>query len=67
VEDQRTLSAVERASTATLNPSSAFAQVHTRCVIVSFLANLSWHDDNKIQMYQAAEEVKWFTNCDSRN
>ena len=38
-------------------PFSAVTQVHTRCVVVSFLANLSWHDDNKIQMYQAAEEV----------
>ncbi|CBN77602.1 hypothetical protein Esi_0004_0241 [Ectocarpus siliculosus] len=30
---------------------------HTKCVMASFLAKLSWHDDNKIQMYQAAEEV----------
>lgn len=33
------------------------AQVHTKCVMASFLSNLSWHDDNKIQMYQASEEV----------
>lgn len=33
------------------------AQTHTRCVMASFLSNLSWHDDNKIQMYQASEEV----------
>lgn len=26
--------------------------------MASFLSNLSWHDDNKIQMYQASEEVK---------
>lgn len=32
-------------------------QTHTKCVMASFLAKLSWHDDNKIQMYQAAEEV----------
>lgn len=25
--------------------------------MASFLAKLSWHDDNKVQMYQAAEEV----------
>lgn len=25
--------------------------------MASFLSNLSWHDDNKIQMYQASEEV----------
>ncbi|CAN0153209.1 unnamed protein product, partial [Pylaiella littoralis] len=34
-----------------------FQQMHTRCVMASFLSNLSWHDDNKIQMYQAAEET----------
>ena len=25
----------------------------------SFLANLSWHDDNKIQMYQTEEVNNW--------
>lgn len=33
--------------------------MRTRCVVSSFLSNLSWHDDNKIQMYQTAEEVWW--------
>ncbi|CAM9123769.1 unnamed protein product, partial [Hapterophycus canaliculatus] len=32
-------------------------QMHTRCMIASFLSLLSWHDDNKIHMYQAAEET----------
>lgn len=36
------------------------AQMHTRCVMASFLSNLSWHDDNKIQMYQASEEVSMY-------
>lgn len=36
---------------------SRVAQMRTRCVMASFLSNLSWHDDNKIQMYQASEEV----------
>lgn len=34
--------------------------MHTRCMLASFLSLLSWHDDNKIQMYQAAEEVIFF-------
>ncbi|CAM9680484.1 unnamed protein product, partial [Sphacelaria rigidula] len=31
--------------------------MRTRCVVSSFLSNLSWHDDNKIQMYQTADEM----------
>eukprot|EP00752_Nemacystus_decipiens_P010771 g9583.t2 len=34
-----------------------FQEMNTRCVMASFLSNLSWHDDNKIQMYQASEET----------
>ncbi|CAM9652718.1 unnamed protein product [Ascophyllum nodosum] len=34
-----------------------FQMMHTRCVVSSFLSNLSWHDDNKIQMHQTGGEV----------
>lgn len=45
-------------------PPYPVAQMHTRCVMASFLSNLSWHDDNKIQMYQASEEVRVDTDCE---
>lgn len=40
-------------------------QMRTRCVVSSFLSNLSWHDDNKIQMYQTADEVRDLVSVDT--
>jgi hypothetical protein len=45
------------ASTLVLSRPPLRKQTHTKCVISGLLCKLSWHDDNKIMIYQAADEL----------